>query len=53
MSLPSWCIVPLRALAGWTAGAGELMHAAAIFAAFFAFRELSMNESSFCFTVWK
>jgi hypothetical protein len=30
-----------------------LIHAAANFAAFFAFRGLSMNESTFCFMVWK
>jgi transposase len=30
-----------------------LIHAAAIFAAFFAFRGLSINESTCCFMVWK
>ena len=30
-----------------------LIHAAANFAAFFAFRGLSINESTFCFMVWK
>jgi hypothetical protein len=31
----------------------SLIHAAANFAAFFAFRGLSINESTFCFMVWK
>jgi hypothetical protein len=30
-----------------------LIHAAANFASFFAFRGLSINESTFCFMVWK
>jgi hypothetical protein len=30
-----------------------LIHAAASFAAFFAFRGLSINESTFCLMVWK
>jgi class 3 adenylate cyclase len=38
------------------AGQGQvvlLIHAAANFASFFAFRGLSINESTFCFMVWK
>jgi hypothetical protein len=31
----------------------SLIHAAANFAAFFAFRGLSINDSTFCFRVWK
>ena len=31
----------------------RLIHAAANFAAFFAFRGFSINESIFCFMVWK
>jgi hypothetical protein len=30
-----------------------LIHAAANFASFFAFRGLSINESTFCLMVWK
>lgn len=37
-------------LVAWTP---RLIHAAANFASFFAFRGLSIKERTFCFIVWK